>query len=581
MYTNIPSVMILISLMKQFNIRHVVASPGTRNTALVHSIESDNFFKVYSVVDERSAGFVALGMSEELDEPVCVTCTAATATCNYAPAIKEAYERGIQLVALTADQNAYTMFHMEDQCIDQRNMYDGYIKYAVDVPKVENEEDYWFCNRCINEAFLELNHNGKGPVQINYHMDYGLDRLAYAPNKDLPITRKITRYDESNSDWKQLADSLHENQKILVIGGSNYDADEKLHKHLKSFFEKYNAAIVCDHFANEREDYVLNPAGIGDVWWTELAKYEPDYIITFGSIFYSTIKYGIGSGENTKHWHISIDGMVNDGFKKLENVFEMTPETFFENINKYSSSQNNLGYYNIWKNALNDMKYPDLKFTNFNAMKRLAKNIPENSIVHMSVLDSIRLTNYCELDSSIKCFANIGADGIDGALSAFMGQAKETKELSFLIIGDLSMMYDMNALLNDVTPNIRIFVINNYAGAEFHKNFGLEKIATLNDFIAAGHNTRMKQISILNDFEYLSATTDIELENSISKFITNDGKAKILEVITDADTDANTLKEYWKINTKQRPVTAKTKVKKVTKKILGKRMINAIKAFRG
>ena len=199
----------------------------------------------------------------------------------------------------------------------------------------------------------------------------------------------------------------------------------------------------------------------------------------------------------------------------------------------------------------------------------------------MSVLDSIRLTNYCKLNNSIKCFANIGADGIDGALSAFMGQARETDELSFLIIGDLSMMYDMNALLNEITPNIRIFVINNYAGAEFHKNFGLDKIETLNDFIAAGHNTRMKQISIMNQFEYLCADNEEELNDNLAKFVVNDGKAKILEVITDADTDAKTLKEYWKINTIEQPTTIKSVIKKGVKKVLGRRMINAIKAFRG
>lgn len=580
MYTDIPSVMILISLMKQFNIRYVVASPGTRNTALVHSIETDSFFKVYSVVDERSAGFVALGMSEELDEPVCVTCTAATATCNYAPAMKEAYERGVQLVALTADQNAYTMFHMEDQCIDQRNMFDGYTKYAIDIPKVENEHDYWFCNRCINEAFLELNHNGKGPVQINYHMDYGLDRLAYAPNKELPITRKINRYNIDEVDWNKMAESLNGKERVLVIGGSNYSINDTLSEQLRIFYDKFNVAVVCDHFANERDDYVLNPAGIGDVWWNEIEKYQPDYIITFGNIFYSTIKYTIGSGNNTRHWHIAIDGGVNDGFRKLENVFEMKPEEFFENINKFGKS-NNMEYYNVWKDAISSLKYPDLKFTNFNAMKHLVETIPDNSIMHMSVLDSIRLTNYCNLNNTIKCFANIGADGIDGALSTFMGQAKETQELSFLVIGDLSMMYDMNALLNDITPNVRIFVINNYAGAEFHKNFGLEKIETLNDFIAAGHNTRMRQLSSLNKFEYLCAENEKELNISISKFVKNDGKAKILEVITDADTDAKTLKEYWKINTIKADVTAKSVVKKVVKKLLGKRMIRAIKAFRG
>ena len=107
MYTSVKNVQILISLFKQKGIKHFVNSPGTRNTPLVHSIEEDPFFTCYSIVDERSAGYFALGLSEALDAPVCVTCTAATATCNYMPAIKEAYERNIQLVALTAARELY------------------------------------------------------------------------------------------------------------------------------------------------------------------------------------------------------------------------------------------------------------------------------------------------------------------------------------------------------------------------------------------------------------------------------------------------------------------------------------------
>ena len=92
-------------MLKKNNIRNIVISPGTRNTALVHSAQNDNYFNCYSVVDERSAGFFALGLSESLNEPVCVTCTAATATCNYMPAMKEAFERNIPVVALTDDQD--------------------------------------------------------------------------------------------------------------------------------------------------------------------------------------------------------------------------------------------------------------------------------------------------------------------------------------------------------------------------------------------------------------------------------------------------------------------------------------------
>ena len=236
MYTHIKGVQILISLLKQFNISHVVLSPGTRNTALAGSIENDPFFHCYSIVDERSAGYFALGLSEALDEPVCVSCTAATATCNYLPAMKEAYERNIQLVALTADQNPYEMFHMEDQCIDQVDMFHGYVKLAVDVPKVMNDADYWYCNRRMNEAFLELDHHGKGPIQINYHMSYDLNEISTYDVEELPVTRKIDRY-EINADFAEFANMLSSKKRIMVVGGSEFTEDGKLRRAINTFTE--------------------------------------------------------------------------------------------------------------------------------------------------------------------------------------------------------------------------------------------------------------------------------------------------------------------------------------------------------
>ena len=152
MYSSVKNVQILISLLKQHNIKYFVNSPGSRNTPLVHSIENDPDFTCFSIVDERSAAFFALGLSEALDEPVCVTCTAATATCNYAPAMKEAYERNIQLIALTADRERYELFQMKEQLINQVNMYNEFVKYAIDVPEVKNLDDELYANRIINEA---------------------------------------------------------------------------------------------------------------------------------------------------------------------------------------------------------------------------------------------------------------------------------------------------------------------------------------------------------------------------------------------------------------------------------------------
>lgn len=551
MYTHIKGVQILISLLKQFNIRHLVISPGTRNTALAHSVETDDFFTCYSIVDERSAGYFALGLAEALDAPVCVSCTAATATCNYLPAMKEAYERGIQLVALTADQDPYGMFHMEDQCIDQVDMFHGYVKCAVDVPMVRDEKDYWYCNRRINEAFLALNHNGKGPVQVNYHMSYGLAEISTFDVEELPKTRKIDRY-ETENDLSEIADLLKTKKRILIVGGSDYDISGQLRQVLAAFTERYESVAVCDNFANvySGSERILNPKTLGDVisFW-EVKDLEPDLILSFGNVYYSTIKYFLPQYAKTaEHWQIAVDGMLNDGFHCLTKVFQFRPEVFFENMNRLADGISDGSYAKLWQERLKLIHEPELGFTNFYAIKTLAEQLPEHAVLHTSVLDSIRLSNYVNLPATVKCFANIGADGIDGALSAFLGQAETEKNLSFLIVGDLSILYDMNALLQGIPANVRIMVVNNYAGAEFHKNFGLERIPTLNQYVAAGHNVKIERCCINAQFRYLSAANREELEQVLPQFMSDGDSPVLLEVFTDAPTDAATLKEYWKVN---------------------------------
>lgn len=575
MYTHIKSVQILISLLKQFNIRHIVLSPGTRNTALAGSIENDEFFQCYSIVDERSAAYFALGLSEALEVPVCVSCTAATATCNYLPAIKEAYERQIQLVALTADQNPYEMFHMEDQCIDQVDMFHGYVKMAVDVPKVMNNDDYWYCNRRINEALLELNHHGKGPVQINYHMSYSLDEISTYDVKDLPITRKIDRYEE-DCDFAALAEIVKNKKRILVVGGSEFDQTGKLRDSLNEFTEKYNCVVICDTYANIFSDNekIMNPRALGDVITQDQIPYlAPDLIISFGAVYYSTVKYFMSHyAKVAEHWQIAVDGMINDGYHCLKKVFELRPEEFFTHINQYSDGMNNKEYFESWKKRLDMMHFQDLDFTNLAVIREFCAALPENALLHTTVLDSIRMSNYASMKSTVRCFANVGADGIDGALSTYLGQGTSEEELVYLLIGDLSLMYDMNALLQKIPSNIRILVVNNYAGAEFHKNFGLERIPTLNKYIAAGHSVKIANCCISSQFEYMTATDMKELKNQLNSFMKPSDRPILLEVFTDADKDAKALKKYWLENREEIPgmrISTKAKVKQFAKRVLG------------
>lgn len=104
-YTDEVNTQIVISLLKEHKIKKVIASPGATNIRLVASMQQDDFFEMYSVVDERSAAYIACGMAEESGEPVVLTCTGATASRNYIPGLTEAFYRKLPIVAITSTQH--------------------------------------------------------------------------------------------------------------------------------------------------------------------------------------------------------------------------------------------------------------------------------------------------------------------------------------------------------------------------------------------------------------------------------------------------------------------------------------------
>lgn len=567
MYTTVKNVQILISLLKQHGIKYFVNSPGARNTPLVHSIENDSDFKCFSIVDERSAAFFALGLSEALDEPVCVTCTASTASCNYAPAIKEAYEKNIQLIALTADRDRYDMFQMKELVINQVNMYSEYIKYAIDVPEVNNFEDEMYANRIINEALLEVNHNGKGPIQINY----SVAKWGSFSAKTIPTQRKITRIYKDDLEPTELKKELSNKKRIIFYVGMDITENDELNKLLNKIEEQYDCIILYDNYSNINGKHFINSSVLSEcITSEEMKKMLPNLIITMGTVFYSPFKYQFNNKNyKIEHWHIACDGIVNDGFKKLTKVFECTPVEFLRNIDN-KKGKNNLEYYNIWKNRIDNINYDTSGFTNFSIIKSFCAKVPEGSIVHASVLNAIRISNYFGFNKNVRCYANVGAEGIDGALSTFIGEADSIDKLSFLLIGDLSFLYDLNAIDYVNKNNIRILVINNFAGAEFYKNFGLKMIPTLDKHIAARHHTKLKHIIVSKNIKYIKAENEEELEKGLSQLVEKSNQPIILEVFTDANKDALTLKEFWKNNIQQ---TTYTKIKKALKKVLKKLLL--------
>lgn len=554
MYTELKSYQYIIALLKKYGISHCVLSAGSRNVPFVHSIEKDPYFHCYSVVDERSAGYFALGLAQEIGEPVVISCTSSTATANYWPPVAEAFYQGVPLVVLTSDRDPEMLGQWEDQMIDQVGMYDRHVRKSINLPIIHDHDDEIYCQRILNEALLELDHHGTGPVHINVPMKSYNNSFNI---KELPQVRKIDRLTlEDDSDrWIEKIQHLKRSKRILVTCGQYSFFNRKLEERLNAFFKHFNAAISVEYMSNVQIKHSLNLNVCMDARYATKNKVKellPDIVISFGGNIFSGVKEQLQKFNGSfEHWLIQDDGRIVDLYKSLTTVFECTPNYFFKTVmaNTTETDLNDMNYYKKFKEYVDSVRIPEFRYSHVYAIQQVAEKIPANSILHLSINDSIRIVNFFQLNPRIRVFANIGTHGIDGCLSTFLGQASATDKEAYLVIGDLSFFYDMNALrTRHIKNNVHILMINNEGGSEFYFN-KMWKDDASDLHTTARHHTKAEGWVKSNNFIYLSAHDKNSFQDAFTRFMQTDlNKPVFFEVFTEMKSDSDTIYNFFDLS---------------------------------
>lgn len=572
---------LIIPMLKEFNIRHIVISPGSRMREFVLAVEEDPFFTTYDVTDERSASYFALGLSQQLNEPVVITCTSSTATTNYVPGVTEAFFQNVPIIVLTGDRDPYMLGCQEDQMINQVGMYDRIVRKSVTLPIVRTQADEWYCERLLNEALLELNHHKMGPVHINVPVPAVIFWNDDKPIIEYPKVKRIRRYEISEKYQVELSKKVKElasAKKILVLAGQNVrNFDVKL---LEVFFSKYNCTVHAEHMGNIESSCKLNLAACSEVIPEDkFDEFVPDILISFhGTI---AITRNLKEGLRTKkcqHWLIDEAGDVIDAYKNLTDIFECTPEEFFSffNNNAPKGINNNKEYYNKWLTASKGNIDFTIPFSNVYAVGNFIKKMPDNSNLHLSILNSIRISQYYQLPKGTKVYANVGTDGIDGCLSSFFGQAASSSCENFIIVGDLSFFYDMSSLrIKHNKANCHILLINNHGGNEFYQQ---PIMPTTPQGLGASHHNNAKAWAESVGFNYLSASSSEEFDKNVSKFVNSNNKQPVLfEIFTDQIIDRETV--FALRGSYRRQYDDNAALKDAVKSIVGDNTIKGIKRF--
>lgn len=581
MYSCIKNVQILVSLLKEYKIRNIVMAPGGSDIPIIHSIEVDSFFDCYSVVDERSLIYFALGISQMKGEPVACICTSGTAASNFLPGLTEAFYQDVPLIAITADKDPYLNNNLETQKIDQSNLFNSVVRKSVDLPIINNSDTYWYCSKLIQEALLELSHNGKGPVHINIPT---IGNTSVYDCAKLPQIKKMEYVNVFNeNEITNVIHSITKKNRILFIIGQDIVFSRKDISMIEEIFKKINCVFIVEHLSNIKCKGTLIAYPFTETSSSEqLSSLVPDLVISMGNNIasYNIKPFLSSNSKKLVHWSIDENGRVRDVFKCLTKIFECSPSDFFKLLINYlpKKAVNKLEYFNIWKNCVNQVQIPDFPYSNFYIAQELSKKIPDYSIMHLAILNSTRIFQFFDLPENVRVFSNIGALGIDGCLSTFIGQASCTKQLAFCIIGDLSFFYDMNAAgIKHISNNVRIILLNNGGGSEFHFFMGKKKIPTINDYICAEHKKSAKGWVSSLGYIYESITDKNEFQEILPDLMKPSESPIFVEIFTDMEEDAKLTKAFYSQNFQEK-ISAKklannilsTNQKKVIKKLLNR-----------
>lgn len=170
----------------------------------------------------------------------------------------------------------------------------------------------------------------------------------------------------------------------------------------------------------------------------------------------------------------------------------------------------------------------------------------------MSILNATRLMQFYDLDKSIRVYSNANSFGIDGCLPTFLGQAYASDNLAFIIIGDLSFFYAMNAMgIKHIKNNVRVLLINNGGGAEFHIVPSHNELKTIDLHIGAAHNQTAKGWVESLGFEYISAQDEQVFKEKLEYFVSDNQKNIVFEVFTDMEKDGQTVLQTYRDLEKQ------------------------------
>lgn len=505
-------------ILNRLNLSAWVGSPGSRNAPLMEAFSSLKCPNAV-ILDERSAGYFALGVSIKSLRPVSLVSTSGTAALNYAPAIAEAFYQKIPLLIITADRPKNLIDNGHGQSIRQEKIYEGHIRASalLDPERSINEN--------IDRVTNALRYLKYGPVHINVPIKEPLYGKPFL-NENISVKLEKDLNPSFNDNFVLPEWLVAAKCPLLIIGQWNPQWGEI--SHLVEKIKSKGWLVAGEHLSQLSIHTIINL----DDGWESAEEIAFDAIVTIGGAWIS--KKSKSKLIGVRHMHIGPTSPHPDMFGNLEYIYESNYAEGLELLVEQTPLIDKAWRDNWVLQSINETE----KWSDLWVNKAISNYGLKNWDIHWANSSSVRYGIHTWAAggwaNNEKHYSNRGTSGIDGCTSSAIGSAWISDERTMLITGDLAFFYDSNAFLNNHLPEgFKVIVINNQGGDVFRRLPMASNSKLFDSHFIWKHNRSVKNLVSYAGLEYFYAASIDDWKNIWLNFIESP-KSSVLEVITDS-----------------------------------------------
>ncbi|MBL7811047.1 MAG: 2-succinyl-5-enolpyruvyl-6-hydroxy-3-cyclohexene-1-carboxylic-acid synthase [Bacteroidetes bacterium] len=488
--------------LKDLGVESVVVSPGSRNAPIIAAFLRVGGFQLVSAPDERSAGFMAMGMGQAQAKPAAVLCTSGTAAANLLPAICEAYYQRVPLLAITADRPPEWIDQWDGQTIRQKGLFHTHVCGEFETPANLHLSDGKSLLAEICKLVWEnctIPHGG--PVHLNIPL---AEPLYEGLDQPLPVHDKLEFHQKpAVTDPVSLPEALKHSKKVLIVAGQ--------HKPNAAWAKAAGpAALKFPLLA----DICSNLHGIAALHtYSEVAakagpELQPDILVTFGlSILSKNLKQYLRRHKPLKHYHINEGGAVGDPFQSMPETLRVSETVFLQALSSLTPDPE---YRVKWVQACREAKTALRPNTEAGAVNQVLETAGPQTHIHLGNSMAVRWADQTGLSGAAGIWCNRGTSGIDGSLSTAAGFALAHPESAVVaVLGDISVLYDEHGFWSNPQPqNLKVVVLNNGGGQIFTRIAGPSRMPELLPWLQTTHHTNFETVANRYGLTYFQSNPD-------------------------------------------------------------------------